>query len=431
MPRLADGHVGLNDSAAAASVASGVVVAVAAGFLVLHGPLLVAVAFCLLPLVVWLLARPEPVLFLLGASIPITYSLTGGRGGFNVSPSDLLLLLAFVGLVFRANVTGSVPGLSSLRIVRLPVVQYAVFMLLVLAAHLTATDFFKTGQRYELFVLPLVVGAFAAVYDRHLVVLKAYVLAATALAIVWPFAQSLGQKNPVAQMIVNAILVLVAIPSLRRFLPCLLILLPGLFYTESRGAIGAAIVGVILIGLFSGFAARVVRRRIVVLAALAIVAFMLMPTSLRTRVTTLSAGTNTPAAYDLRIRQQYSADADAIIARNPWTGVGIGNYTQADSNGVQPTDDPHEVLLLQAAEGGWGLAVSFVLLVAGTLIVLFTRMRRMPLAGAAAAVLLATAVHGLVDVYWVRGTPLLGWLLVGMACGEFARRRQEEVSDAA
>jgi hypothetical protein len=45
----------------------------------------------------------------------------------------------------------------------------------------------------------------------------------------------------------------------------------------------------------------------------------------------------------------------------------------------------------------------------------------------AAAVLLATVAHGLVDVYWVRGTPVLGWLLVGMAfgCAWSARRKAE------
>jgi O-antigen ligase len=234
-------------------------------------------------------------------------------------------------------------------------------------------------------------------------------------------------------MIANGILVLIAIPGLRRYFPCLLFLVPGLFYTESRGAIGAAIIGMLVISLFTGFAARLVRRRIVALAVLGIVVFMLMPSSLRSRVTTLSAGTSSTAAYSLTIRQQFSKDAEAIIKRHPWTGVGIGNYTQADSQSEQPTDDPHEVFLLQAAEGGYGLAVSFVVLIAGTAIVLFARMRRMPLAAAAAAVLLATAIHGLVDVYWVRGTPVLGWLLVGMACGEFMRQRQEEehVRDAA
>jgi O-antigen ligase len=278
--------------------------------------------------------------------------------------------------------------------------------------------------------VPLIVGAYAAMSNRHLVVLKGYVLAATVLALVWPFAHSLGQKNAVGQMITNAILVLIAIPSLRRFFPCLVILLPGLFYTQSRGAIGAAIIGMIVISLFTGFAARIVRRRIALLAALGLVVFILMPSALRTRVTTLSAGTNSTAAYSLLIRQQFSTDAKAIISQHPWTGVGIGNYTQADSQNAQPTDDPHEVLLLQAAEGGYGLAVSFVLLVAGTALVLFMKMRRIPLAAAAAAVLLGTAMHGLVDVYWVRGTPILGWLLVGMACGEYLRHRQEEAPDA-
>lgn len=429
--------LGGDNAATLAMVVGATAIAAAAGFLLFHGPLPLAVALCLLPLVVWLFARPGAVLVLLGLSIPITYSLTGNRAGFHLSPSDLLLVFAFAGLVFRATATGSFPGLGALRAVKVPVLQYAAFMLILLGAHLGISDFFKTGQRYELFVLPLIVGAFAAMSNRYLLVLKGYVIAATALAVIWPFDQSIGQKNPVGQMIANAVLVLIAIPSLRRFFPCLLILLPGLFYTESRGAIGAAIIGTLVISVFTGTAARIVRRRIVVLAVLAVVLFFLvLPSSLRSRVTTLSAGTSSTAAYTLVIRQEYSKDAEAIIRRHPWTGVGIGNYTQADSQSAQPTDDPHEVLLLQAAEGGYGLAVSFVLLIAGTAVVLFTRMRRIPLAAAAAGVLLATAVHGLVDVYWVRGTPILGWLLVGMACGEFLRERQEseeeqEVHDAA
>lgn len=428
---LAGGPAGANRAAALAMLLGGIAVAAMAGFLLFHGPLLVAVAFCLLPLLVWLLARPRPVFFLLGASIPITYSLTHGRGGFNLSLSDLLLLFALAGLVLRASATGSFPGVQALRMVKVPVLQYAVFMLLLLTVHLGISEFFKTGQRYELFVVPLIVGAYAAVSNRHLVVLKGYVLAATALALVWPFAQSIGQKNPVGQMIANAILVLIALPELRKFFPCLLVLLPGLLYTESRGAIGAAIVGVVVISLFTGVAARLVRRRIVVLALLALVVFFLMPSALRSRVTTLSSGTSSTAAYSLTIRQQFWADAEAIIKRHPWTGIGIGNYTQADSQSQQPTDDPHQVLLLQAAEGGYGLAVSFLLLILGVTIALFATMRRMPIAAAAAAVLLATFLHGLVDVYWVRGTPILGWLLVGMACGQFAQQRQEEVPDAA
>ncbi len=53
------------------------------------------------------------------------------------------------------------------------------------------------------------------------------------------------------------------------------------------------------------------------------------------------------------------------------------------------------------------------------------RMRRVELAPAAAAVLLATVAHGMVDVYWVRATPVLGWLLVGMLCGMTAAARNK------
>ena len=57
-------------------------------------------------------------------------------------------------------------------------------------------------------------------------------------------------------------------------------------------------------------------------------------------------------------------------------------------------------------------------------------MRRVEVGVVAAAVLLATVAHGMVDIYWVRGTPVLGWLLVGMACGVYALRRQREAEPA-
>jgi membrane-bound metal-dependent hydrolase YbcI (DUF457 family) len=79
---------------------------------------------------------------------------------------------------------------------------------------------------------------------------------------------------------------------------------------------------------------------------------------------------------------------------------------------------------LEAAEGGYVFAASFVLLIAGTAFALW-RLRRFELAPVAAAVLLATVAHGLVDVYWVRGTPVLGFLLVGMVCGLAAQRQRE------
>jgi hypothetical protein len=89
---------------------------------------------------------------------------------------------------------------------------------------------------------------------------------------------------------------------------------------------------------------------------------------------------------------------------------------------VTPVLDPHQVLLQQEAEGGYIFGAAFVVLVGGAMLAL-RRMRQVDVAAAAAGVLIATVAHGLVDVYWVRGTPVLGWLLVGMACGGLSRLR--------
>ena len=401
-------------------VAVGVVTAGAAGYLLFRGPLLVAFVLCLLPLVLWLFARPLAALVLLGASIPITYSLTGGNGGFNLSPSDLLLVFVGAVLLFQAVIAGSLPSIRALKQVVAPVLQYGIFLLLLLAVHLSISGFFKTAQRLELFALPLVVGAFAALMNRHVVVLKAYVLSATVLAVVWPFAAFLGQKNPVGQMLANAILLLVGVRALRGYAWCGLLLVPGLLMTQSRGAILATGVGLVLLFLLQSSSARPVFARASVLVVMAIATFAFLPAAFQSRLTTYSATQNTPGAYSLYIRQQFTASAKQIIRTHPWIGIGVGNYREPGTGPGSPPQDPHNVLLLQAAEGGYGFAASFVLLIGGVLLVL-RRIRAVEIAPVAAAVLLATVAHGLVDVYWVRATPVLGWLLVGMAFGCYAK----------
>ena len=305
----------------------------------------------------------------------------------------------------------------------LATLPYAVFIALLLPFHLSVSEVAQSLQRYELFLVPLVVGAYAALRSQITPVLQAYVISSTALAFAWPFDHFGMQKNPVGQIFANAILLLVALPSLRRLLPCLLALVPALLYTESRGAIAATAIGLAVIVVVQG-QARPLLTRVIPLLLLTVGVFALMPASLRARVTTLRAGTNTPAAYSLRIRQGLSADARQIIRAHPVTGIGVGNYLQADRASQTPADDPHEVLLLEAAEGGYGFAATFVMLIVGTSLILLRQMRGTAIACAALAVLIATATHGLVDVYWVRGTPVLGWLLVGMTCGDLMRRRQ-------
>jgi len=241
------------------------------------------------------------------------------------------------------------------------------------------------------------------------------------------------QQNPVGQMMANAILVVVGVRALRPLIICLPVLVVGLFLTQSRGALVAAAVGFVVLTVMSarpgGFLAR--RGLWIVLAAL--LAFSLMPTSIQDRFTNFSStsidlsGNYAPGSYALYTRHRYISDAEQIIDAHPWTGIGVGNYLAGDPSNLTQTTDPHDVILLQAAEGGYGLAALFVLLVLGSVLALRRLGRTVELAPVAAAVLLATVAHGLVDVYWVRGTPVLGWLLVGMACGlAWPSRREAE-----
>jgi hypothetical protein len=410
------------DGGSAATLLLGAASAAAGVYSLFRGPFLFALAACVLPLVLWLIARPGPALGLLGASIPITYSLTGGHGGFNLSPSDLLLVLVGAAIFFEAVLRRSLPSISALHPLKFAVVQYAAYMVVLLAIHLSANDMAQTAQRFELFLLPLVVGAFAALTGRHIALLKAYVLAAAVLAALWPIAHGLGQKNPVGQMIGDAILVVVAVRALRRFLPCLLVLVPGLALTLSRGAVLATGVGLLVVLAFQDSRASVALRRAAVLVLLAFATYAMLPTALQTRLTTLAPGIKSPGAYALYVRRQYAHDAERIIKAHPWVGIGVGNYLAGSSSLGTQTSDPHDVLLLHAAEGGYAFAASFVVLVAAASLIL-RRMKHVDVAAAAAGVTLATFAHGLVDVYWVRGTPVLSWLVVGMACGGFAIRR--------
>jgi hypothetical protein len=378
--------------------------------------------------VAWLFAKPQIGVALLGGSIPILYDLTGGRGGFHLAFSDLLLVLVGAGVLAAALLRGRVAELHALRPLRGGLVQYGVFLLVLLVIHFGLSDAAQTAQRLELFFLPLVIGAFASLSNREHGVLKAYVIMATALAALWPVMSSLGQKNPVGQLIGNALLVLVGIPRLRRYLPLGLILVPGLLLTGSRGAILATAIGLLALLALQSSRSRSIFARLAVVGVVAFATYAVLPVSLQSRLTTFAPGTGSRSAYALQIRQQYVADAKHIIARHKVTGIGVGNYIGGSARDGTATTDPHNVLLLEAAEGGYGFAVSFLILV-GVAALALRRMDGVEIVPVAAGVFLATVAHGLVDTYWVRGTPVLSWLLVGMACGAMARGRAERAEE--
>jgi hypothetical protein len=405
--------------------------AVVAAFALLHHSVLIAAAFCFIPLVIWLAVRPTPLLFLLGFAIPWTYSLSGASGGLNVSAGDLLLTFAFAVVLAQGAATGSLPAARSLRPIAFPVGQFAVLMLLLVAVHFSPHDVLQTIQRYELFAFPLVVGAFAALTNRHLILLTGYVLSATLLGLLWPIAGGLGQKNPVGQMVGNAILVLVGVRGLRRYLPLAVLLTPALILTGSRGAILATAIGLLIVFGLQNVRAHAIVVRVCALVLVAFATYSILPVSQQQRLTNLSSGIGTPGSYAVYLRHEYIADAKRIIRAHPWIGIGVGNYVSGNPYSGAEATDPHNVVLLVAAEGGYVFAVSFILLVLGSAAAVI-RMHRVDVAAAAGAVLAATVLHGLVDVYWVRGTPVLGWLLVGMTCGGYlALRERDPGGDAA
>jgi hypothetical protein len=408
--------------------------AVVAALALARGHHILALAVAVIPLVAIVLTRPTIPLIALAAALPSLASITHGgngavgSGGYNATVSDVLLVLVGAGIFTTWIMGRSEPVVRALRPVALPMLQYCGLMILLLAVHPGLHEFFKTAQRFELFLLPVVVGAFAALTGWHIRMLKAYVLASTVLAVVWPF-HHIGNHNPVGQVIANAILLLVGVRALRRFFPCLVFLVPGLVFTVSRGAIVATLIGLMVILVLQRTRARPVVTRLLPVSLVAVAAFAVSPSSLQSRLTTFHAGKQTTGEYALYLREKYADDAHQIIDAHPWAGVGIGNYGAADSLSSTPVQDPHQVLLLQEAEGGYVFGASFIVLIAGVMLAL-RRIRQVDVGPAAAGILIATAAHGVVDVYWVRGTPVLSWLLVGMACGGLAQLRRSSAGSA-
>ena len=359
---------------------------------------------------------------LLGVSLPFVRNLAGAGSSVNVAFSDLLLAFLFAGIVAVAAATGRFPALVALRPVRVALGAYTVGLAAITAIHFGGHELVQMAQRLELFLVPTLVGAYAVLARRHVQLLTAYVLAVSVFALVWPVHSFGVQKNPAGQFITNAILLLIAYRPLRRFSPALLALVPGLLLTQSRGAIVALLVGLAVVGVAHPSRGWALLSRIAPLAIAIAAAFTMLSPSVQDRLTTLRSGDSTQAQYSIRVRHAYSHDAKRIVGDHPVVGVGIGNYQAGDPTLGTATTDPHDVVLLQAAEGGYPLMVAFIVLISSVTLFLY-RSREVALSPAAAAVMLGTVAHGLVDVYWVHGTPVLSWLLVGMVCALLLQRR--------
>ena len=152
-------------------------------YLLLHGSLAVALGFCALPFFSWgCLARRR---YLWCCSVPRSRSQRASPVADRSTSLRVMCCSCWSGrrLFFEAVARGTIPGLQSLRIIKTPAVQYAAFMLVVLTAHLGVRDIFKTGTAVRASLSSrLVVGAYAVAVNRHLPLLKAYIITASLLA---------------------------------------------------------------------------------------------------------------------------------------------------------------------------------------------------------------------------------------------------------
>lgn len=389
--------------------------------------LLIGLLVALLPVVGLLSARPVTTAVVGVGLLPFATDVVRG-GPVRISLTDVLLGLAVLTGLYVAKRD----DWQSLRPMLPLLATYTAVLLFALVSHTDQSALVNALQRLQILVVPLVVGA-VLLDRRHLQrALSLYVLTATALALAWSAdalpAALLFQKNPVGQYIAGALLVIAGDPRRWRRLLALPPLAYGLLQTESRGALLGLLFGLAVLVLARPGADKL-RTAALLVPFLLVLAFAYssLPDDVQARTSTLSdngPGAGSSGQYTIQIRTQYRKDALRIIRAHPVTGVGIGNYLAGNRSDGTLTDDPHDVLLLEAAEGGVPLVAVLVVLVLGSGALLWRRRQDTPLAALALAVQAATIGHGLVDVYWVRGTPVLGWLLVGAAFADAERHRR-------
>ncbi len=253
---------------------------------------------------------------LLGASIPVIQDVTGGHLGLHVAASDVVLVL--IGARLLADAAVSTRRVSILRALRpspdrVRPVRLAGVVLLVLHLGLGSAE--KSVQRLELLLLPLFAGTFLALRGDQNVLLRAYVIVTTLLAVAWPILNAHGLE-PVRQehgwpVVACAILLLIAVRGLGRLVVCLPVLVVGLALTASRGSVLAVVVGVAVLSVMVGAQNRrtlIARTAVIVVAGLAIYQFL--PGDVTAHFVDLSGSGTSASAYNIDIRYQYDQDAE-------------------------------------------------------------------------------------------------------------------------
>lgn len=362
--------------------------------------------------------------YLTGALVPLSGAFAFHVAGATIALCDVLAVVALCLFILnRVRVRGD----STFGIRRYLITPTSPVLILTLAyagmAILSTVLFHSSSipvwvsvaQRIEIVVLWVAFGAYAFVTSTLNHVLWGFASAAMMLSAMFMLSPGAAavvgtQKNPAGGFIAAAIIVvlLARLSTSVRYL-LLLVLGIGLICTGSRGALLGLVVAILVLLLIGRPRSRVAAT-VGVAAVFAIIALQwVVPDSLRERLLNRSAA----GKYNTDIRGVFIDDAIMQWRVNEWAGVGIGQYRhQLGALDNVATNDPHNVFVLALVEGGWPLLLGFSVFIIGTFVWLLTR-RPSPLVAAAIAVQVSTVVHAFYDVYWVRGTPVIGWILVG------------------
>ncbi len=388
-----------------------------------------------LPVVIALTSRPQLCLVLGIAALPFFVGPSGG--GFSFTLSDALFALATAGavtpLLLDRSLRTRVPDVGPLLLVAAP---FLAWLSAVAVVHLSVPVLANTVQYVQLTLLPLLLGALVLERRAASTGLRALMLTASVLAGIWATVGNgfflSGNKNPAGQILSGAVLVLLVRAPSWRWRLLLPLLVVGLFFTQSRGALVGTAAGLLVVIVLGGFGNW--RRTLAVVVPLVVVVavgYQSLPAEVRERNTDLriSSGARpedlTAAEYSAWLRVTFREQGLQLIEENPVFGVGPGNYLTGVPGTESYTNDPHNMAIRTAGDIGLPGLGAFCLLLIGSSLLVLRRRRRNPYVVLALGVQASTIVHGLVDVYWVRATPVLGWFLIGMALNRRLDQRRD------
>lgn len=375
--------------------------------------------------IVAILAWPTALVALSGLTLPFSGALVVRTPAFNLPAADIFAALGLVGLSIASSRR---PDASSQRATRTLVLggilYFSTALILAPLVHASSHSYLTTLQRIEIVGLWSVAGIVLARQGHLARFLTGYVVSCLVLSAIWIAHPGLGsvlgmQKNPSGGMIASAVLVVLLWRGQATIrISLLVVLLAGLISTGSRGSLIGLAAGIVVMLGFT----RHWRHTLLPVISLSLPAwaiFNALPTDLQERITSQSAA----GRYNEDIRGVFVHDALEQVAGRP-LGIGVGMY-RPRSIALQNIDtpDPHNVYVLAYTEGGTILFVAFLVLIVIPLLRLRTSSSSVVIL--AVAVQLAILAHSYVDVYWVRGTPALGWMLLGAALYLSDRNRQD------